>query len=290
MSVDNFIPQIWSARLIENLHNNLVYAQTGMVNRDYEGEIQEAGNTVRINSIGTVQVNDYIKNTDMASPQVLTDAQETLVIDQAKSFNFQIDDVDNAQTRPKLMNAAMNEAAYALRNVTDQYVRDQMLADVLASNKLDGGTARTIGADSTTMSAAYDSLVDLGVVLDDNNVPEDSRWVIVPNWYEGVLLKDPRFVSFGTPQNRMNLEQGSRAIGQVSGFNVFKSNNVKNVTGDDWAVIAGHSMATTFADQINKVVAYSPEKRFADAVKGLHLYGAKVVRPYALAYLLASKS
>lgn len=287
MAIDNFIPSVWASRALTNLHNALVYGQTGVINRDYEGEIQEAGNTVRINSIGTVTVSDYVKNTDLASPQVLTDAQMVLTINQAKSFNFQIDDVDAAQQKPKVMDLAMQEAAYAIRNVTDQFIAATMIADTLAANTIGtyDDSAQLLDTTGTAGTNAYERIVDLGVILDVNNVPEDNRWVVVPPWVEGLLLKDQRFVSFGTPENRMALTNGM--IGRVAGFNVFKSNNVPSTTNTKtaYAVIAGHGFATTFADQINKVVAYSPEKRFGDAVKGLHLYGAKVIRPYALARL-----
>jgi hypothetical protein len=308
MAVDNFIPEVWAARLLANLHNATVYGQDGVINRDYEGEIQAAGNTVRINSIGTVSVSDYVKNTDMAAPQVLTDAQEVLVIDQAKSFNFQVDDVDAAQAQPKFMQSAMQEAAYALRNVTDVFIRDAMLADAFSANTV-GASGDTNGVlldtTGTAGTNAYERLVDMSVFLDNNNVPEDGRWVVVPPWVEGLLLKDARFVSFGTPTNQMRIANGtldggnasgtpgSSQIGRVAGFDVFKSNNVKTSSANttaSWAIIAGHGIATTFADQINKVVAYSPEKRFADAVKGLHLYGAKVVRPYALAVMFAKRA
>jgi hypothetical protein len=309
MSVDNFIPEVWAARLLENLHNATVYGSDGVINRDYEGEISDAGSTVRINSIGTVTVSDYVKNTDMAAPQVLSDAQAIMVIDQAKSFNFQIDNVDTAQARPNFMNAAMAEAAYALRNTQDVFIRDTMLADAFAANTV-GASGDTNGVlldtTGTAGTNAYERIVDMSVFLDNNNVPEDNRWVVVPPWIEGLLLKDARFVSFGTPQNLMRIQNGtldggnqtgvpgtSGQIGRVAGFNVYKSNNVKTSSSNataSWAVIAGHGIATTFADQINKVVAYSPEKRFADAVKGLHLYGSRVVRPYALSIMYAKRA
>src|SRR4051794_25809350 len=93
-SIDNFIPTIWSARILVALQKALVYAQPNIINRDYEGEIREAGNTVLINSIGDPTIFDYTKNTDMPSPETLTSTQRQLVIDQAKAFNFQVDDVD----------------------------------------------------------------------------------------------------------------------------------------------------------------------------------------------------
>jgi len=302
MALDNFIPEIWSNQLLVNLYKTLVYAQDGVVNRDYEGEIQAAGDTVRINSIGRVTVSDYNKNTDMGSPQTLTDAQSVLTISQQKAFNFQIDDVDKAQQNPKVMSQAMVEAAYALRNAADQFVASQY-TDIAAANWVNGASDTNpfeIDANNDATVAnisghglAYETLVDASVVLDENDIPEDGRFIIVPPWYGGQLEKDQRFVSFGTAANRNDLETGvtstNGAKTRVAGFTVMESNNVPvTVNGDGthiYHVIAGHSMMWSFAEQVREVEAYRPEKRFGDAMKGLHLYGAKVVRPNAGAVL-----
>lgn len=281
MSLTNFIPQIWSARLLENLRKNLVFGQTGVINRDYEGEIRAYGDTVKINSIGPVTVADYVKNTDIAAPETLTDAQRTLVIDQAKYFNFQIDDVDAAQQNPKVMDAAMREAAYALADKADQY---------LASLYVNAGL--TIGDDTTpivpTATTAYETLVDASIKLDENNIPRTGRYAVVPPWFYGLLLKDDRFVKAGTATSDQVLRNGE--VGQAAGFTIYVSNNIANTTGTKYKIMVGHPMATTFAEQINKVEAYRPEKRFADAVKGLYLYGAKVIRPEALLVITANKA
>ncbi|MEK5070512.1 phage capsid protein [Sporosarcina sp. FSL K6-1508] len=284
MTLNNFIPTIWSARLLENLNKTMVYGQPHIINRDYEGEISALGDTVKINSIGRVAVGDYAKNSNMTDPETLTDETRTLVINQSKFFNFQIDDVDKIQQNPKLMNAAMQEAAYALRNVADQFI---------ASHYTDA--INTIGDDTApivpTKNDAYEYLVDLSVLLDESNVPEEGRFVVVPPWYEGLMLKDDRFVKAGNLSSEQRLLNG--IVGQAAGFNVLKSNNVP--TGGEEGtlnhkIIAGHNIAWSFADQAAQVEAYRPESRFADAVKGLHLYGAKVTRGEALAVLSAKRS
>lgn len=122
MSVTNFIPTIWSARLLAHLDKKHVYA--ALVNRDYEGEIKNYGDTVKINQIGDITIQDYQKGKDIADPEDLSGDQTILVIDQAKYFNFAIDDVDKAQVNPKLMDAAMQRAAYGMNDVTDQ-IRDK---------------------------------------------------------------------------------------------------------------------------------------------------------------------
>jgi len=283
MSLDNFIPQIWAARLLTNLQKSLVYGQAGVVNRDYEGEIRGAGDTVNINNIGPVTIGDYTKNTDITAPEDLTDAQTKLLIDQQKYFNFQVDDIDKAQQKPKVMDAAMVEAAYGLRDVADQYIAS-FYTGVAAGN--------TIGDDTTpvvpTKSDAYEYLVDLAVLLDGSNIPEASRWAVVPPWFYGLLLKDDRFVKSGTLTGDQVLRNGQ--VGEAAGFTIFKSNNVPNTTGTKYKIIAGHPIAISYAEQIVSLEAYRPEKRFADAVKGLHVYGAKLVRPNAISVLTANMS
>ena len=265
MAVTNFIPSIWARSLLENLNKSLVYGQPGVINTDYAGDIAGAGSSVRINSIGRVSVSDYTANSDMADPEVLSGAQVVLTIDQQRSFSFQIDDVDNAQTIPKLMAGAMAESAYALADDMDQH-----LAGVMSTEA---------GLSVTATSDPYETLVDAFTALDEANAPSTGRWAIVPPFFHGLLRKDDRFVSFGTSDNRSVLENG--VIGQAAGFTVLVSNNVPEAAGV-YSLTFGHPSATTHAMQVSKVEAYRMEKRFSDAVKGLEVYGSKVVRPEIL--------
>ena len=283
-ALTNFIPQIWSAQLLNSLKASLIYGQDGIINRNYEGEISSVGDTVKISTIGTVTVGDYVKDTNMADPETLTGTQTTLTIDQSKYFNFQIDDVDKAQVNPKLMSQAMVESAYALKNTADLFIASKMVAGVKAEN--------TIGDDTTPKvvvlaDEATDLLVDLGTILDEANIPEDGRFVILPPWYHALIEKSPKFQY--TEANVTSVIRNG-VVGRLAGFDILKSNNVPNTSKTKYKIIAGHSIATTYAEQINDVVAYRPEKRFADAMKGLHLYGAKVARPEALALLTCNKA
>lgn len=280
----NFIPTVWSARLLANLEKALVYSQPGVVNKDYEGEIKAAGISVKIASLGDVSVNDYTRNTDLGDPEELTDAEQTMVIDQAKYFNFQIDDVDRAQARINYLDEAMRRAAYKLRDGQDAYVATIMDAAVPAANKIGSVTTPKV----PTKADAYEYLVDLSVKLDEANCPQEGRWVVVPAWFQGLLLKDDRFVKSGTASGDATLRNGQ--VGEAAGFTVYKSNNVPNTTGTKYKILAGHAMATTVAEQIVSIEKYRMEKRFADAVKGLHVYGAKVTRPGLLACLIANAS
>lgn len=287
MALNNFIASVWAARLLENLNKVLRFAQPGIVNRDYEGQITAYGDTVKINSIGRVTVGDYTKNTDIGSPETLTDGQTTLVINQSKYFNFQVDDVDKAQQFPKVMDGAMQEAAYALNNTIDQYIASLYTGAASANLIGDDTTPKTVGLGGSD-AVAYNLIVDARAKLEEANVPDDgNRWIVFPSWFEALLLKDDRFVKFGTASQDNRLVNGR--IGKVAGFNVLTSNNVSNTAGAKYKVMFGHPMAISLALQINSVEAFRPEKRFADAVKGLALYGAKVVRPDALGVLTASK-
>lgn len=287
MSINNFIPAVWSAQLLTALRKNLVYAN--LCNRDYEGEISAYGDQVKINSLGDVTVGTYTKNTDMAAAETLTDAQRILLIDQAKYFNFQIDDVDKAQQKPKVMQEAMTNAAYALADKADQYVAG-LYTEISATNTM-GSDASAISiavAAAQGVSPAYEKLVDLAIKLDEANVQKEGRWVVIPPWYHGLLLKDSRFISAGTAKTDDVLANGY--VGRAAGFDIYTSNNVPNTNNALYKVIAGYSGAWSYAEQIAEVEAYRPERRFADAVKGLHLYGAKVTRPLGLALMICSKA
>ncbi|HHX62460.1 MAG TPA: P22 coat protein - protein 5 domain protein [Epulopiscium sp.] len=276
MSVQNFIPTIWSARLNEGFKRDLVYGNC--VNTDYEGEISGQGSTVKINSIGAVTIGDYDKSAGIGKPEELTSDQRNLVIDQAKYFNFQVDDIDKAQANVDLLESGIKEAAFGLANTADRYIAG-FYTEVKVGN--------TIGDDTTpivpTKDTAYDYLVDLGVVLDENDVPEDNRFVVIPAWFYGLLVKDPRFTK-ETDVIRTGF------VGAIDNMAVYKSNNVPNTTGTKYKVIAGHKSAISFAGQVDSVEAYRPESQFSDAIKGLQVYGAKCIKPEGIAVLTANKA
>ncbi len=281
MSIKNFIPTIWSARLLEHLDKRHVYLN--LLNRDYEGEITKFGDTVKINQIGDITVKDYSK-TDIDAPEDVTGTQQTLTIDQSKYFNFAIDDLDKTQANPKLLDKATARAAYAMNDVVDRYAADLLAVNVNRDN--------TIGSDESpivpTVKTAYDLLVDLGVKLTESNVTNEGRWVVVPAFYHGLLLKDDRFVGNGTDFNQAVLQGG--LIGSAAGFQVYVSNNVPNQTKTKYKVIAGTEEAGSFAEQLLEMEGYRPEKRFSDAVKGLHVYGAKVLQDKCIAVLTCNKA
>ncbi len=283
MSLNNLKPTIWAGLLLKNLNDDHVYASA--LNTDYEGDIKSSGDTVKINSIGRVAISSYTPGSDHAVPETLDDSPEMLTITQSKMFNFLVDDVDVAQQKPKIMRDAMGEAAWGLADTVDAFLAALLVAGVASAspdNTLTAATSVGVGAGDDD---AYELLVDLDVKLSESNVPRNARWVVIPPWFEGMLRKDPRFVSFGTPENLGKLKNG--LIGTASGFEVKVSNNVP-VSSSAYTIVAGYKGAATFAEQISKVEGFRPERRFADAMKGLHLYGALVTRPYALASVVAT--
>lgn len=279
MSLNNFIPAVWAVNILSNINKQLVYAQPGMVNRDYEGLIRGAGDRVKINQIGRVTVFDYTKNVDMPAPEVLTDSQRELVIDQAKAFNFLIDDIDKAQVSTTIMPEATREAAYALAELADRYVAGLY---VQAGHNL-GSTVDPV--ELATPAAAYEMLVELGVLMDEGSIPRGNRQLVVPPWFAGQLSLDQRFVGAGAAGQASTIANGFQ--GRAAGFDIAMSNNVPTAVdgtaGTSYKIQASTPQARSYAEQISETEAYRPEKRFADALKGLHVYGGKVVRPEYLA-------
>mgnify|MGYP005822227295 CR=1 FL=1 len=342
MAISNFVPEVWSATLLSVLQKSLVYAGAPVVNRNYEGEISAFGDTVHIVSVPAPTIGVYQKDTDLTI-EVLSDTEQLLVIDQARDFAFEIDDIDYRQARSggALMAEAAQQAAYGLGDVTDQYVAGKMA--VAAGNAL--GVV-----DATTATNVYEKLlVPASVKLDQANVPTAGRFMVVDPATYGKLLLDSRFIKANEAGTQTGLRNG--VVGEAAGFVILKSNNAPQanrsvpatatsgsttvtatapatfnqgdvgltiaasgipaattvvsvaatgatatisaattaavtgpvtLSGGGQVAIAGSAIATSYAEQITKVEAFRPEKRFADALKGLHLYGAKVVRPAAL--------
>ena len=272
MAITNFIPTVWSESLYKTLDKQ--YVAVSNCNREFEGDIREKGDTVKICGIGNVKVSDYKKNTDMSTPETLSDNATTLVIDQAKYFNFQIDDVDRAQASPKLMEAAMKNAANALANEADRYIYN-----------LYTEATRTITCEEVTVDNIIDYLIDARTSLLGANVTDPRDIVIeVSPAIAGLILKAKLNLS---TDNTDVLENG--CIGSIGGCKIFVSNNIyvsEGVNGGPaYKCMARTKRAIAYAEQLSEIDAYRPERRFADAVKGLHLYGAKLVYPNELIVL-----
>jgi len=276
MSVNNFIPEIWSATVLDTLKKNMVFGN--LANRDYEGEISGAGDTVRINEIGDITINDYTKNSTTAiTVQYLTDAQQILTIDQQKYFAFSMDDVDKAQVRPKIMEKAMDRAAYNLADNTDTNLATYLST---TGNFFVGANSTELGSTVTALSAASTAVITaLGWyarIMDQNNVPQQGRFIVVPP----AILQQMVLARIVQDTNNSNfLTSGTQAVGNFYGFNIYVSNNCYGVNSSQWHVIAGHSMGFSYAEQITETEAYRNQNAFGDVVRGLLVYGRKVTRP-----------
>ena len=276
MTIQHFKPEMWAAELLVQLRKSLVFAGPGVVNHDYEGEIQQAGDTVHITSVGDVTITDYAGS---VTYEDIDDAGQILVVDQKKYFAKKFDDVDRAQALNggALMAETMAQAAYRMSDTADQYVAS-FYTQISSGNVLTAVTDLTTDKDT-----AYQVLVNLGVKLDEANVPSEGRYAIVPPWYHGLLRKDPNFINAEkAADNGAALRNGT--VGQAAGFDILKSNNCAQPTpGTNYMVMAGTPMAISFANQIIKTEALRDPGSFSDLVRGLHVYGAKVTYPDGLA-------
>lgn len=285
MSTATFVPEIWSAELLVAVQKSLVFGGPSVVNRDYEGEIAEKGDTVHINSFSDPTISTYTSGTTLTYEDLHT-SDQTLVVDQGKSFSFKVDDIDKRQMAGDLMSKAMQRAGYKLRDGVDQLI-EGLFAGVPSANAVG-----TVAVTSASPTAAYDSvLVPLKVKLDEANVSTENRFCVIPPWMHGRLIRDDRFVrADASGKASGDGVQGNGYVGQAAGFNIMLSNNCSLVTGDDYRVSAGVPDAITLAEQITEVEALRLQTTIADAVRGLLLYGAKLVRPEMIATAIASQT
>lgn len=268
MAITNFIPTLWSETLYTELEKD--YVGVRLCSREFEGEIRGEGDRVKICGIGPVTVFDYKKNQNMPAAEVLSDTERTLVIDQAKGFNFFLDSIDLAQSKKGLMQAAMKEASGALSDVADKFVYS-----------LTDDAVETVENDSVTSTSVISTIADARRILMEHNVPNSAKLSLeVPPAIEQklVLAKVLR-----STDNVDALGRGY--IGSFMGFDVYVSNNIQKNGDGSFRCIARTGRAIAFAEQVSAVKAYEPELRHGDAVKGLHLYGAKIVYPKELVFL-----
>ena len=192
MAIANFIPQVWSARLQENLHNALVFGT--LCNRSYEGDIRQWGDTVHINTINDITVKPYDPAVAIDDPEELSGADTTLVIDHGAYYNFFINDVDAVQARADLMDAAMRNAAYRLAADAEKYIISTVIENA--------GTKTDVVIPSEASGGLYTLLLQMKYLLDETGVPRFDRKLIIPPSLETVLLTDSRFITGRAPDRR----------------------------------------------------------------------------------------
>ncbi len=286
-SGSTIVPTFWSATLLEDLKKELVFGS--LTNAQYIGEVKY-GQTLKIFNVSGVTITDYSPLTGFGETWTPSRAKAeevtTLTIDNAKAFQFFIEDLENRAVLVDLMSAIMRETTYNLRDVVDKYIAG--LFEAGATPFLTNNQAE----DAVQLSGTYtfyDLLVDVDTLMNKNNVPRNGRWIVVPPELRALLLKDNRFVAnASSPQAYVSLLNGE--VGQAAGFTVKMSNNVPAPTEISGALrfYAGTNDALAFAYDVEKIETYRPENRFADAVKGLFVYGAKVIRPVCV-YKVAVK-
>jgi len=279
MAITNMLPSIWSARILAKLEKALVYAQPATVRRDFEGEIRADGDRVHFHSFNDLTIGTYTKDSTTISYENLTDSRVTLLIDQSKYFAFRVDDINAAQMRPKIIDAAADRAAYQLAQTADAYVAS-LYTGASASNP-----DNIIEVTQATAANVYSKFVGLAQRMDENNLPADGRYAVIPPWILALLRQDNTFVTQAQPSVVLNGQ-----VGQIAGINLLVSNNVV-ITGapaDDYHIQAGVANAIGYAEQILNVEGLRLEGSFADGVRGLHLYGAKVLQPELLYDLVLS--
>jgi len=286
----NFIPEIWSGKLIENFYDATVLA--AISNTDYEGEIKGQGDTVNIRTQPNITIRDYVKGQNLVVENP-DKPKLQLLIDKGEYFACVEDDIDKVQSDINLMDTWSKDASEQMKIKIDQRVLTDMLPDISAQNK--GATAGRIsaafnlgtsvapltvtkdGAGATT--PVTDLIVDMGTVLDESNCPESGRFLVIPARMAG-LIKKSELKDASLSGDSQSIMRNGR-LGMIDRFTVYVSHNL-NVSSGKFSVIAGTKMGLTFASQMTEMESIRAESTFGDIIRGLQVYGYKVVKPEAL--------
>lgn len=297
----NFIPEVWSGKLQVKFYKSTVLGE--ITNNDWEGEIKGQGDKVHIRTIPTITIRSYTKGQNLTS-EVPQSTPLELLIDKGKYFAVVLDDVDAVQADVKLMDMFTNDASQQMKIAIDGDVLGSVYADAAAANK--GATAGAISGDinlgatgaprQCTSANVLDMILDMGQVLDEQNVPEDGRWVVIPAWMASLVKRSDLKQAYLTGDSVTPLRNGK--IGMIDRFTVYVSNNLAKVTdlGSDaaaggtagaadsqaWRIMAGTRDAISFASQITNVESLRAQSTFGNIMRGLNVYGYKVTKPEAL--------
>lgn len=272
-----FIPEIWSKKLNQMLEKNCVMMQC--VNKNWEGEISQQGDTVKIITPADVTVSTL--TSDNITYTSLAPKSQDLVIDQKKFFAFKIDDVAKVQSNMDIMEAHLVNAKKAIEEVQDSYLL-AMHTDVTESNTV-GSESSPITLDKSTI---YEHFVKLSLALKNSDAVHTGvcPWVVINPNIESYLLQSPEFIKAYNVADE-TLRDG--AIGRIAGMDVLVSTNLTDID-NKYYVLAGTNDAITFASQLAKIESLRDKDSFSDLVRGLYLYGAKTVQPKALAKMIVS--
>jgi len=291
-----FIPEIWSGKLLVKFYEATVIA--AISNTDYEGEIKNQGDKVIIRQVPDITIRDYTKGQSLQIERPEAPNKE-LPIDRAKYFNFICDDIDKHQTDIALMDSWSTDAGQQMKVTIDTDFLADVYADAHASNK--GITAGAISGDidlgtsgdphALTKANILDTIVDCGTVLDEQNVPETDRWMTIPSWACGMILKsdlkDASLAGDGTSIIR------NGRIGIIDTFEIYKSNLIYSVTDGAYTgyhAMAGHKSAISFAAQMTDMESLRAESTFGTLVRGLNVFGWETLKTESLIDLYVRKS
>ena len=270
-----FIPEIWSQKLNNLLEKDCVMLQC--VNRNWEGEIKNQGDKVKIITPADVTISTL--STENITYSELEPTSQELVIDQKKFFAFKINDVAQVQANSDIMEAHLKNARKAIEEVQDAYLLAQH-ANVAATNIV-GTDEAPVELDKSTV---YANFVKLALCLKNSDAVTNGvrPWVVINPTVESYLLQSPEFIGANNVADE-TLRTG--AIGRIAGMDVLVSTNLTAVS-DKYYVLAGTNDAITFASQLAKIESLRYKDSFSDLVRGLYLYGAKTVQPKALAKMV----
>ena len=290
-----FLPSVYSKKVLNFFRKSSVVE--GITNTDYAGEITAYGDTVRIIKEPEITVYQYERGQDVTATK-LTDQEINLVVDTANAFKFIVDDIETSMSHVNFKEVASSSAAYALRDAYDQGVLVTMFSGVSASSP-----NHILGSDNATDLAAgtfdgtgnldigfasgehdpIDVLSHMARLLDEANVPEEGRWFLAnPEFYEQLVQTSSKLMSVDFNAGQGSIRNGLVSSGKLRGFDMYKTNNIAATSNAAGKCLAGHMSSTCTAQTIvNTEVIRDPDS-FGDIVRGLHVYGSKVLRPEAL--------
>jgi hypothetical protein len=288
----NFIPEIWSGKLQVKFYKTTVFSE--IANTDWEGEIKGQGDKIHIRTIPTITINNYAKGDNLTN-QVPTSTPIELLIDKGKYFAVVLDDVDAVQTDIKLMDIFTNDATEQMKIAIDADILGGVKAAAATANK--GATAGAIsgnlnlGTDAAPRAITKDNILDLfldaGQALDEQNIPETGRWLVIPSWAASMVKRSDLKQAYLTGDSVSPLRNGK--LGMIDRFMVYVSNNLPKTGDGDSYMMAGSRDAITFASQMTNVETLRAQSTFGNIVRGLNVYGYNVVKPEALVNMIAVK-
>ncbi len=292
-----FIPQLWSPRMVEKFYTKTVFGE--IANTNYEGEIKDAGDSVIINTIPSITIRDYAFGAVNGAAGVIpgalqyekpTSPKVLLEINRAKYFAFECNEIEEYQSNPNLMETFSKDAAEQMKIAVDSDVLSATYLDVAAANT--GATAGlnsniNLGTDAAPLVITDTNVINFLIntictMMDENDYPDEGRWIVLPsnicNLIKTSELKDASLS--GDSQSTIR----SGHIGRIGDLNIYRSNQVFKVTNVNttYQVIAGHKSALTFASQMVKMEDLKNPVDFGELVRGLNVYGYKVVKPEAM--------